>query len=115
MLWEKKNTAPYNSQVKIYKDNIYVVDYDNTLKAYSINNGDEIWSIKTQKSFIRSQKKLSLAIKNEKIYDRKAGQLTQERRFGRPARQKDNARFWEFARFHFGRRVELLVNGLFAS
>ena len=64
----KKNTAPYNSQVKIYKDNIYVVDYDNTLKAYSINNGDEIWSIKTQKSFIRSQKKLSLAIKNEKIY-----------------------------------------------
>ena len=68
LLWEKKNTAPYNSQVKIYKDNIYVVDYDNTLKAYSINNGDEIWSIKTQKSFIRSQKKLSLAIKNEKIY-----------------------------------------------
>lgn len=65
---KKKNTAPYNSQVKIYKDNIYVVDYDNTLKAYSINNGDEIWSIKTQKSFIRSQKKLSLAIKNEKIY-----------------------------------------------
>ena len=68
LLWEKKNTAPYNSQVKIYKDNIYVADYDNTLKAYSINNGDEIWSIKTQKSFIRSQKKLSLAIKNEKIY-----------------------------------------------
>ena len=68
LLWEKKNTAPYNSQVKIYKDNIYVVDYDNTLKAYSINNGDEIWSIKTQKSFIRSQKKLSLANKNEKIY-----------------------------------------------
>ena len=68
LLWSKNNRAPFNSQVKIYKDNIYVVDYDNTLKAYSINNGDEIWSIKTQKSFIRSQKKLSLAIKNEKIY-----------------------------------------------
>ena len=68
LLWTKKNNAPFNSQVKIYKDKIYVIDFENTLRAYSINDGKEIWNRKTQNSLIRSQKKLSLIILDEKIY-----------------------------------------------
>jgi len=68
LLWTKKNSAPFNSQVKIYKDKIYVIDFENTLRAYSIDTGKEIWARKTQGSFIRSQKRMSLAILNEKIY-----------------------------------------------
>ena len=68
LLWSKKNNAPFNSQVKIYKDRIYIIDFENTLKAYSINDGKEIWSRKTQASLIRSQKRLSLVILGEKIY-----------------------------------------------
>ena len=68
LLWTKKNTAPFNSQIKIYKDKFYVIDFKNTLRAYSIKDGKEIWKKKTQDSLIRSQKKLSLVIIKEKIY-----------------------------------------------
>ena len=64
----KKNNAPFNSQVKIFKDKIYVIDFENTLRAFSIKDGKEIWNRKTDSSLIRSQKKLSLVILGEKIY-----------------------------------------------
>ena len=68
MLWSKNNTAPFNSQLKIYKDKFFVIDFENILRAYSVNNGNEIWYIKTQNSLIRSKKKLSMVIINNKIY-----------------------------------------------
>ena len=45
-----------------------MIDFKNTLRAYSIKDGKEIWKQKTQDSLIRSQKKLSLVIIKEKIY-----------------------------------------------
>ena len=68
ILWSKNNSAPFNSEIKIYKDKFFVIDFEDTLRAFSIKNGDEIWNIKTQTSLIRSQKKLSIAITNNKIY-----------------------------------------------
>jgi len=68
LLWSKNNTAPFNSQIKIFKDKFYVIDFTNTLRAYSIKDGKEIWSIGTEKSFIRSQMKLSLVIIDKIIY-----------------------------------------------
>jgi outer membrane protein assembly factor BamB len=68
LLWSKINIAPFNSQLKIYKDKFFVIDYENTLHCYSIKDGSEIWKIKTENSLIRSQKKLSLVIINEKVY-----------------------------------------------
>ena len=68
ILWSRNNVAPFNSQVKIYKDKFFVIDFENTLRAYSVKAGKEIWNIKTQSPFIRSQKKLSLVIIDNKIY-----------------------------------------------
>ncbi|WP_415300606.1 PQQ-binding-like beta-propeller repeat protein [Candidatus Pelagibacter sp. Uisw_134_02] len=68
LLWKKKNEAPFNSQVKIYKDKFYVVDFENTLRAYSVKDGKEIWNNKTKSSLIRSQKRLSMVISNKVIY-----------------------------------------------
>jgi len=68
LLWSKKNSAPFNSQIKIYKDKFFAIDFQNILRAYSIYNGKEIWNIKTQSSLIRSQKKLSVVIVNDAIY-----------------------------------------------
>jgi outer membrane protein assembly factor BamB len=68
LLWTKKNNAPFNSQVKIFEGKIYVIDFENTLRVYSVNDGKEVWNRKTQDSLIRSQKKLSLVILDEKIY-----------------------------------------------
>ena len=68
LLWTKKNKAPFNSQIKIYKDKFFIIDYENTLRAHSIKDGTEVFNIKTQDSLIRSQKKLSMVIVKEKIY-----------------------------------------------
>jgi len=68
ILWSKNNTSPFNSQIKIYKDRFFIVDFENTLRAYSVFDGKEIWNIKTQSSLIRSQKKLSIVIIDKKIY-----------------------------------------------
>jgi len=67
LLWSRNNTAPFNSQVKVYKDRIFVIDFENILRCYSVKNGNELWKIRTEKSFIKSQKKLSLVAVGDKI------------------------------------------------
>ena len=68
LVWSKNNLAPFNSQIKIYKDKFFIVDYSNTLRCFSIKDGKELWNIKTESSLIRSQKKLSIVIVNGIIY-----------------------------------------------
>ena len=65
--WINNNIAPFNSQIKIFKDKFFVVDFENILRCFSIENGKEIWNFKTEKSFIKSQKKLSMIIHNNKV------------------------------------------------
>ena len=68
--WIKGNPSPFNSQVKIFKDKFFAVDFENVLRCYSIVTGDEIWNYKTDQTLIKSQQKLSIAINksNESIY-----------------------------------------------
>ena len=68
LLWSKNNVVPFNSQLKTYKNKFFIIDFENTLRSYSIKNGAEIWNIRTESSLIRSQKKLSMVILNKKIY-----------------------------------------------
>jgi len=68
VLWSKNSTAPFNSQIKIYKDKFFITDFENILRAYSIADGREIWNIKTENSLVRSQKKLSMVIIKDKVY-----------------------------------------------
>ena len=68
LLWSKNNVVPFNSQLKTYKNKFFIIDFENTLRSYSIKNGVEIWNIRTENSLIRSQKKLSMVILNKKIY-----------------------------------------------
>ena len=68
LIWTKKNAAPFNSQIKIYKDKFFVIDFSNTLRCFSMKNGKELWNIKTENSLIRSQKKLSIVIISNKVF-----------------------------------------------
>lgn len=68
LVWSKNSLAPFNSQIKIYKDKFFVIDLTNTLRCFSIKDGNELWNIKTENSLIRSQKKLSMVIIDDKIY-----------------------------------------------
>ena len=67
LIWSKTNSAPFNSQIKVYKDVFFVTDYENVLRCFSIKNGDEIWRVDTESTFIKSQKKLSLVLVEDKI------------------------------------------------
>ena len=68
VLWSKNNTAPFNSELKVYKDRFFIIDYQDILRAYSIKDSKEIWNVKTDNSLIRTQKKLSMVIVKDKIY-----------------------------------------------
>ena len=68
LLWSKNNSAHFNSQAKVYKDKFFVIDSKNILRCYSIKDGNEIWKLKTEKTLIKSAKKLSLVIIDNKVY-----------------------------------------------
>ncbi len=67
LIWSKNNISPFNSQVKIFNDKFFVVDFENILRCFSIKDGKEIWNFKTEKSFIKSPQKLSLIINNNRV------------------------------------------------
>ena len=68
LLWEKYFNKGFNSQIKIHENKFFIVDRDNVLRAYSILDGSEIWNIKNENSFIKSQKKLSIEVLNNIVY-----------------------------------------------
>tara|TARA_B100000963_G_scaffold328934_1_gene317906 strand:+ start:1432 stop:2730 length:1299 start_codon:yes stop_codon:yes gene_type:complete len=68
LIWMKNNLAPFNSQIKIYKDKFFTIDFSNTLRCFSLQNGKELWNIRTENSLVRSQKKLSMAIIKDRLY-----------------------------------------------
>ena len=55
LIWIKGNPSPFNSQVKIFKDKFFAVDFENILRCFSIKTGEEIWSYKTDQTLIKSQ------------------------------------------------------------
>ena len=66
--WSKNNLAPFNSQIKIHKNKFFIIDFSNTLRCFSLEDGKELWNIKTENSLIRSQKKLSMVIVKNLLY-----------------------------------------------
>ena len=75
--WSKNNKYPFNSDVKKYKDKIFVIDYKNTLRCYKIKDGSECWNIQTEDSFTISNIKYSLIILNDNvIFSNSIGDIT---------------------------------------
>ena len=67
LIWSKKNTYSFNSEIKIFKDKFFVIDYKNTLRCFNIASGSECWNLQTTDSFILSNNKHSLIILNNSI------------------------------------------------
>ncbi len=68
LIWSKININPFNSQLKIYKNKIYAIDMNNILICYSLKDGKELWKFKTDDTFLKSNKRNSLVIKNDIVY-----------------------------------------------
>ena len=68
LIWKKQSISPFNSNIAIKKNKFVVIDFDNVIRCFSIIDGNEIWNFKTENTFIKSQKKLSVIIKDEIVY-----------------------------------------------
>ena len=66
--WKKKHSSSFNSQIKTFEDKALVIDMENQLRCFSLETGDLLWSVKTQQSLLRSQKKQSLILIDDKVY-----------------------------------------------
>ena len=62
LAWVKNLRVPLKSNIKIYKDQIFLVNQDNRLLCLDVEKGLKIWDIRSIKSFIKSQYFLALAI-----------------------------------------------------
>ena len=75
--WSKKNTDPFNSQIKILGEKFFVVDYSNTLRCFSIADGSELWKFKSTTPFVKAQQKLSLVVsENLVIFINSLGEIS---------------------------------------
>jgi outer membrane protein assembly factor BamB len=75
--WSKNNTYPFNSDIKSYKNKIFVVDYKNTLRCYKIEDGSECWNLQTEDSFTISNAKYSLILIDEMVvFSNSIGDIT---------------------------------------
>ena len=66
--WKRKHSSSFNSQIKIIENKALIIDMENQLRCFSLETGDLIWSVKTQQSLLRSQKKQSLILNDDKVY-----------------------------------------------
>lgn len=77
LIWSKKSDYPFNSQIKIYKDRFFVVDYKNILRCFYLKDGSECWNVQTEDSFTISNSKYSLIIVNDLvIFNNSVGDIT---------------------------------------
>lgn len=75
--WSKRNKYPFNSDIKKYKNQFFVLDYKNTLRCYEIKDGSECWNFQTENSFTISDSKNSLIIiKDMIIFSNSIGDIT---------------------------------------
>ena len=66
--WSKYSQSSFNSNIKIINDRFITIDFENVIRCFSIKDGKELWNFKSENSFIKSQKKLSLILKNNIVY-----------------------------------------------
>ena len=77
LIWSKKSDYPFNSQIKIYKDRFFVIDYKNILRCFYLKDGSECWNVQTEDSFTISNSKYSLIIANNLvIFNNSIGDIT---------------------------------------
>jgi len=75
--WTQNNSYPFNSDIKIFRNKFFAIDYKNTLRCFNTNDGSECWNLQTEDSFTISNSKFSLIILDGKvIFNNSIGDIT---------------------------------------
>ena len=67
IVWINQHKAIFNSQIKVYKNKIFVVDGNNVINCFSVTDGKEIWKYETNPTFIKTNKKLSIIVTSDSV------------------------------------------------
>ena len=65
LVWIKNHGIPIKSNIKIYKNKIFLINQDNRILCFNTENGSKIWDIRSVPSFIKLQNFLSTAISKQ--------------------------------------------------
>ena len=65
LVWIKNHGIPIKSNIKIYKNKIFLINQDNRIFCLNTKNGSKIWDIRLVSSFIKLQNFLSSAISKQ--------------------------------------------------
>ena len=65
LVWIKNHGVPFKSKIKIFDDKIFLMNQDNKLFSFSVEDGSVIWNFNSLSSFIKSQNFLSLALSKQ--------------------------------------------------
>ncbi len=68
LFWKKDSLSPFNSNVAINAGKLISIDFDNVIRCFSAIDGNELWNFKTENTFVKSQKKLSVITKDDIVY-----------------------------------------------
>ena len=60
--WSKNGSYSFNSEIKKVDNKFFIVDYKNTLRSFSTDDGSELWNFQTEDAFAISDTKNSLII-----------------------------------------------------
>ena len=75
--WSNNGSYSFNSEIKKVDDKFFVIDYKNTIRSFSIDDGSEFWDFQTEDSFAISDSKNSLIIIDDLvIFSNSIGDIT---------------------------------------
>jgi len=68
IIWKKNLSVPFKSDIKIYKDNIYLINSNSKLYSIDSRNGKINWSFETASNSIKSKSSYQIAIFDNNLY-----------------------------------------------
>jgi outer membrane protein assembly factor BamB len=77
IIWKQNYGVPFASHLNFYQDVLYVVNKNSRLYAFSISNGQKIWSFEALSGLVKPSKSSNISINNNKlVFSNDLGDLT---------------------------------------
>jgi len=77
LIWTKQNEYPFNSEIRIFSDKFFAIDYNNNIKCFNILDGKSCWTLPTENAFTIPNNKYSLILINNLIvFNNSIGDIT---------------------------------------
>ena len=77
IIWKQNYGVPFASHLNFYQDILYAVNQNSRLYAFSISNGQKIWSFEALSGLVKPSRSSNISINNNKlVFSNDLGDLT---------------------------------------